>query len=174
MFDEPRSPRAAHLAHPAYRVRVSDDLEDLYRETIMDHARAPHHFGLRDGAAAESHQLNPTCGDEVTVRLHLAQPGARVASLSWEGHGCAISQASASLLSDLVSDLQPAELRARITEFREMMRSRGAVQGDEELLGDAVVLGGASRYVARVKCAMLAWVAVEDALAKLPESALVP
>jgi nitrogen fixation NifU-like protein len=146
---------------------VSDDLEDLYRETIMDHARAPHHFGLREGAAAESHQLNPTCGDEVTVRLHLAPAGERVAGISWEGHGCAISQASASLLSDLVVDLPAAELSRRIAEFREMMRSRGQREGDEELLGDAVVLRGAARYVARVKCAMLSWVAAEDALAQL-------
>jgi nitrogen fixation NifU-like protein len=150
---------------------VSDDLEDLYRETIMDHARAPHHFGLRAGAAAESHQLNPTCGDEVTVQLHVSADGERVESLSWEGHGCAISQASASLLSDLVIDLPTADLTHRIDEFREMMRSRGQVEGDEELLGDAVVLGGASRYVARVKCAMLSWVAAEDALAKLPQAA---
>jgi nitrogen fixation NifU-like protein len=150
---------------------VSDDLEDLYRETIMDHARAPHHFGLREGAAAESHQLNPTCGDEVTVRLHTNAAGDRVESLSWEGHGCAISQASASLLSDLVVDLTTVDLSHRIDEFREMMRSRGAVEGDEELLGDAVVLSGASRYVARVKCAMLSWVAAEDALMKLPQAA---
>ena len=150
---------------------MSDDLEDLYRETIMDHARAPHHFGLREGAAAESHQLNPTCGDEVTVRLHTNAAGDRVESLSWEGHGCAISQASASLLSDLVVDLTTADLSHRIDEFREMMRSRGAVEGDEALLGDAVVLSGASRYVARVKCAMLSWVAVEDALTKLPQAA---
>lgn len=143
------------------------DLEDLYRETIMDHARSPHHFGLRDGAAAESHQLNPTCGDEVTVRLHTDETGGRVESISWEGHGCAISQASASLLSDLVEDLEPAELSRRIDEFREMMRSRGEFEGDEELLGDAVVFSGASRYVARVKCAMLSWVAVEEALAQL-------
>ncbi|MFC4244287.1 Fe-S cluster assembly sulfur transfer protein SufU [Gryllotalpicola reticulitermitis] len=150
---------------------MSDDLEDLYRETIMDHARTPHHFGLRDGAAAESHQLNPTCGDEVTVRVHLNDAGDRIEALSWEGHGCAISQASASLLSDLVDELEPADLRSRVDEFREMMRSRGTIEGDEERLGDAVVLQGASRYIARVKCAMLSWVAVEDALAKLPQAA---
>jgi nitrogen fixation NifU-like protein len=149
---------------------VSDDLEDLYRETIMDHARAPHHFGLRDGGSAESHQLNPTCGDEVTVRLHLAE-GGNVESISWEGRGCAISQASASLLADLVHDLAPDELEERIVNFREMMRSRGQVAGDEQLLGDAVVLQGASRYVARVKCAMLSWVALEDALTRLPHAA---
>lgn len=146
---------------------MSDDLEDLYRETIMDHARTPHHYGLRDGAAAESHQLNPTCGDEVTVRLHLNPARDRVESISWEGHGCAISQASASLLSDIVDELEPADLTRRIAEFREMMRSRGTIEGDEQLLGDAVVLGGASRYLARVKCAMLSWLAVEDALASI-------
>jgi nitrogen fixation NifU-like protein len=147
---------------------MSDDLEDLYRETIMDHARAPHHYGLRDGAAAESHQLNPTCGDEVTVRVHVDEASGRISSLSWEGHGCAISQSSTSLLTDIVDDLEVDDLRHRIGEFREMMRSRGAVEGDEDLLGDAVVLQGASKFVARVKCAMLGWVAVEDALAKLP------
>ncbi|MCL2515225.1 MAG: SUF system NifU family Fe-S cluster assembly protein [Microbacteriaceae bacterium] len=146
---------------------MSDDLEDLYRETIMDHARSPHHYGLREGAAAESHQLNPTCGDEVTVRVHVDGASGRIASLSWEGHGCAISQSSTSLLTDIARDLEVDDLRHRIDEFREMMRSRGAVAGDEDLLGDAVVLQGASRFIARVKCAMLGWVAVEDALAKL-------
>jgi nitrogen fixation NifU-like protein len=142
-------------------------LEDLYRETIMDHARRPHGSGLRDGASAESHQLNPTCGDEVTVRLHIDPETGRVASVSWEGHGCAISQASASMLSDLVDGLEPGQLQQRIDAFRELMRSRGEAEGDEDLLGEAVTLVGVSRYVARVKCAMLSWVAVEDALSRL-------
>ncbi len=142
------------------------DLADLYRDVVLDHARTPHGFGLRDGAAAESHQLNPTCGDEVTVRLHLGPEGA-IEGLSWEGHGCAISQSSASILADLAPGDSPEQLRSRIAGFRAMMRSRGEVEGDEALLGDAVVFQSASRYVARVKCAMLAWVAVEDALLKL-------
>lgn len=142
-------------------------LRTLYQEVIMDHARRPHGVGLRQPASAESHQLNPTCGDEVTLQLHANDAGDRIESVSWEGHGCAISQASASLLTDLVQDLDADAVRERIAAFREMMQSRGAIEGDEELLGDAIVFSGASRYVARVKCAMLSWVALEDALQRL-------
>ncbi len=141
-------------------------LSGLYQEVIMDHSRRPHGFGLREPSAAESHQINPTCGDEVTVRLHANDTGDRIDSISWEGHGCAISQASASLLSDLVHDLDAASVTERIAAFRTMMHSKGTIDGDEELLGDAIVFSGASRYVARVKCAMLSWVAVEDALTR--------
>jgi nitrogen fixation NifU-like protein len=145
----------------------SSALSDLYQEVIMDHARRPHGYGLKSPSAAESHQVNPTCGDEVTVRLHVTDAGDRIESISWEGHGCAISQASASLLSDLAHDLDPAALTERIGAFRELMRSKGTIEGDEDLLGDAVVFSGASRYVARIKCAMLSWVAVEDALTRI-------
>lgn len=141
-------------------------LEALYTELVMDHARTPEGKGLADGAAAESHQYNPTCGDEVTLRLHLDADG-RVERVSWDGHGCTISQASASMLASLVEHEDPTRLRERIDGFREMMRSRGQLAGDEELLGDAVVFQSASRYVARVKCAMLAWVAAEAALDQL-------
>lgn len=141
-------------------------MESLYQEVILDLARHPHGQGLEDGAAAESHQVNPTCGDEITLQLHLEPGTDRINSVRWEGHGCAISQASASLFSDLASGLTTDELAVRIDSFRTAMRSRGTIEPDEELLGDAVALGGVSRYVARVKCAMLAWVAGEDALAK--------
>ncbi len=146
-------------------------LEDLYREVILDHARERHGFGLHEGAAAHSHQVNPTCGDEVTVQLHLDGAGG-IAELTWEGQGCAISQASVSILAGLVHDDDPELLRRRIAAFRELMQSRGEVEGDEELLGDAVVFQGASRYVARVKCAMLGWVAAEHALAALSRPVL--
>jgi nitrogen fixation NifU-like protein len=141
-------------------------LEDLYREVILDHARSPHGFGLHEGAAADSHQVNPTCGDEVTVQLHMSESG-DIGEISWEGHGCAISQASTSILASLVHGDDPELLRRRVAAFRELMQSRGEAEGDEDLLGDAVVFQGASRYVARVKCAMLGWVATEDALARL-------
>ena len=141
-------------------------LRDLYQEVIMDHARRPHGYGLTEPSAAESHQLNPTCGDEVTLRVRVDASGRRVEAVSWEGHGCAISQASASLLSDVIRDLDRDAVNARIDAFRTMMQSKGTIEGDEELLGDAVVLAGASRYVARIKCAMLAWVALEDALTR--------
>jgi nitrogen fixation NifU-like protein len=147
---------------------ASRELETLYQQVILDHAKEKHGFGLRsagEGAGAavgESHQINPTCGDEVTLRLHRAESGGL--SISWEGQGCSISTASASVLSDLVDDLSEAELRTRIDAFRELMQSKGAVEGDEELLGDAVALGGVSRYVTRIKCAMLPWVALEHTL----------
>lgn len=145
---------------------ASRELEGLYQQLILDHAREKHGFGLREGGAAESHQLNPTCGDEVTLRVHRAAAGGRVDGVSWEGQGCSISTASASLLADAVVDLSDAELAERITAFRELMHSKGAIEGDEELLGDAVALAGVSKYVTRIKCAMLPWVALEDALAK--------
>ncbi len=141
------------------------DLQNLYQQVILDHAREKHGFGLREDAAASSHQYNPTCGDEVTLGVHPTADG-RIQSISWEGHGCSISTASASLLSDLVADADPAQLRTAVAAFRELMQSKGTLEGDEEVLGDAVALAGVSKYITRVKCAMLPWVALEDALAK--------
>jgi nitrogen fixation NifU-like protein len=145
---------------------TSSDLQNLYQELILDHSRAPHGFGLRDEVKAQSHQLNPTCGDEITLQVHLADDRT-IEAIAWEGHGCAISQASASLLADLVEGMTVPEVQTRIDAFREAMRSRGKIDPDEELLGDAAVLGSVSKYVARVKCAMLGWVAAEDAMRKL-------
>ncbi|HEX5858973.1 MAG TPA: SUF system NifU family Fe-S cluster assembly protein [Microbacterium sp.] len=145
----------------------SGELQAMYQQVILDHSRTPHGFGLRGDAPAQSHQVNPTCGDEVTLEVHLGRDGG-IEELRWEGHGCAISQASASLLADLAEGLSTDDLTTRIESFRTAMRSRGRIEPDEELLGDAVVLGGVSRYVARVKCAMLAWVAAEDAITRLP------
>jgi nitrogen fixation NifU-like protein len=143
------------------------DLASLYQELILDHAKRPHGYGLVQDPSAQSHQLNPTCGDEITLQLNVADDGT-LRSVTWEGHGCAISQSSASLMAQLFDGLPVGELEPRIESFRTMMRSRGTVEPDEDLLGDAAVLSGASRFVARVKCAMLAWVAAEDALTQLP------
>ena len=144
---------------------MSTGLGNLYQEVILDLARRPHAKGLEEGAAASSHQINPTCGDEVTLQLHL--DGDRIDRIRWDGDGCAISQSSASILADLAPGLTPEELQVRIDAFRVAMRSKGRIEPDEELLGDAVVLGGVSKYTARVKCAMLAWVAAEAALLQL-------
>lgn len=144
---------------------ASRELEGMYQQVILDHAKQKHGFGLRDEASGSSHQVNPTCGDEVTLQVHRAADGS-LASISWEGQGCSISTASASLLSDLIDELPETEVRRRIDAFRELMQSKGAIEGDDELLGDAVALGGVSRYITRIKCAMLPWVAMEDALAK--------
>ena len=147
---------------------MSGSMESLYQEVILDLAKHPRAKGLLPDADAESHQLNPTCGDEITLQLRLAPGTDRVAHLAWDGHGCAISQASASILADLAPTLTTGDLLGRIDLFRTAMRSRGTIVPDEELLGDAVALSGVSRYSARVKCAMLAWVAAEAAVATLP------
>jgi len=144
---------------------VDSELERLHELVIVDHAKTPRGFGLVAGAAAESRQLNPTCGDEVTLQLHISDRV--IVAVTWEGQGCSISQASASLLTELAGGLTIAELTDRIGIFRELLRSGGTDVAGEDALGDAIVLQGVARYPARVKCAMLAWVAAEAALAQL-------
>lgn len=162
---------------------TSRDLQQLYQQIILDHAKARHGYSaeplapLADEAAAghggpriaESHQVNTTCGDEVTVRVAVngaAQggDGERVEELVWCGAGCSISMASASVLSDTVRGTNTRNSRALLDSFREMLRSRGTIEPDEETMGDAAAFAGVSRYPARVKCAMLPWVAFEAAL----------
>lgn len=140
-------------------------LEQLYQQIILDHAKNPHGRGLVAGEES-SHQRNPVCGDEITLALRWDATTGSVAGVGWEGAGCSISQASASLFSDEAAGKSPVELRAFIEEFREALRSRGAIELDEERFGDAAALSGVSKYVARVKCAMLAWVAAEDLLTR--------
>lgn len=145
---------------------MSAELQQLYQQIILEHAKARHGDGLADpppGAlSGESHQLNPTCGDEITLRAVL--DGSNVDGISWEGQGCSISMASASVLTDLVAGLNQDEVAGLVENFREVMRSRGSVEADEEVLGDAAAFSGVARYPARVKCAMLAWVALEEAM----------
>ena len=147
-------------------------LEQLYQQIILDHSKHPHGVGLEVGEET-SHQRNPVCGDEITLALRWNAAGDRIEAIAWEGAGCSISQSSASLLATLAeesadegSPWTPEQLTALIEEFREALRSRGAIPLDEERFGDAAALSGVSRYVARVKCAMLAWVAAEDLLAR--------
>ena len=149
-------------------------LEQLYQQIILDHSKHPHGVGLEVGEET-SHQRNPVCGDEITLALRWSEAGDRIVGVAWEGAGCSISQSSASLLATLAeesadegSPWTPEELAALIEEFREALRSRGATPLDEERFGDAAALSGVSRYVARVKCAMLAWVAAEDLLTRRP------
>ena len=136
-------------------------LETMYQEIILDHYRKPHHKGLRQPYDAQVHHVNPTCGDEITLRVKL--DGDTVSDVSYDSVGCSISQASASVLSDLVigRDVETA-LRAH-TEFVALMQSRGEAVPDEEILEDAVAFVGVSKYPARVKCALLSWMAWKDA-----------
>lgn len=147
-------------------------LEQLYQQIILDHAKHPHGVGLAAGEIT-SHQRNPVCGDEITLALRWDAAGQRVQAVAWEGAGCSISQASASLLATLAEEsvadgaaYTRDEVIALIDQFREALRSRGAMPLDEDRFGDAAALSGVSKYVARVKCAMLAWVAAEDLLAR--------
>ncbi len=144
------------------------NLDELYQEVILDHYKRPRGVGLREPFEGESHQVNPTCGDEITLRVHLQ--GDRVADLSYENVGCSISKASASVLYELVKDAKVDDALARLAEFTELMNSKGQGEGDEETLEDAVAFAGVSKYPMRVKCALLGWMAFKDALVRAEAS----
>jgi nitrogen fixation NifU-like protein len=138
--------------------------ESIYQEIILDHYKHPHHRGLREPFEAEVRHLNPTCGDEITLRVHLE--GDAVADISYDGAGCSISQASASVMTDLLIGKNVDEALAVHDEFLQLMHSRGELEPDEDVLEDAVAFRGVSRLTARVKCALLAWMAWKDAVAQ--------
>ncbi|MFI6070879.1 Fe-S cluster assembly sulfur transfer protein SufU [Actinoplanes sp. NPDC051343] len=139
-------------------------LEGLYQEIILDHYKHPHGRGLRDPFSGEAHHVNPTCGDEITVRV--AMSSSDISDISYDGLGCSISQASASVLHELLSG-QNVESAAGIHEaFVALMQGRGQVEPDEDVLGDAVAFAGVAKFPARVKCALLPWMAFKDAAAR--------
>ena len=144
-------------------------LEQMYQEIILDHYRNPHRHGLREPFDAESFQIKPTCGDEVTLRVAL--DGDRVADVSYEAMGCSISQAATSVLTDLVVGRTVAESASTMDAFMEMVQSRGQVEPDEDVLQDAVAFAGVARYPARVKCALLGWMAFKDAVGRVDAGA---
>jgi nitrogen fixation protein NifU and related proteins len=154
-------------------------LESMYQEIILDHYRNPHHRGLREPFDAEVHHVNPVCGDEVTLRV-LLKPlpagdngagQAVVEDVSYDSLGCSISQASASVLTDLVIG-KPVDEAMRINQaFLELMQSKGEGEPDEDVLEDAVAFAGVSKYPARIKCALLGWMAWKDATARALEEA---
>ncbi|MET0135766.1 MAG: Fe-S cluster assembly sulfur transfer protein SufU [Kibdelosporangium sp.] len=139
-------------------------MEQLYQEIILDHYKNPHGRGLRDPFDAESFQVNPTCGDEVTLRVKL--DGETVTDVSYEGQGCSISQASTSVLTDLVVGRSVGEAFKTLDAFTELMQGRGKVEPDEDVLEDAIAFAGVSKYPARVKCALLGWMAFKDAVSR--------
>jgi nitrogen fixation NifU-like protein len=155
-------------------------LDQLYQQVILDHYREKHGGGLRGPAGtpdapavvdadlvwAQSRQVNPLCGDEMTLRVAVQHGTGTVRDVAWEGEGCSISQASASVLHDLTVGQEPAQVRKIVDEFRGMIRSRGSVDPDEAVLGDGVAFAGVGRHANRVKCAMLGWTAFEDALTR--------
>jgi nitrogen fixation NifU-like protein len=140
----------------------------MYQEIILDHYRHPHHKGLREEFDTEVHHVNPTCGDEVTLRIKLSgdESGQIVEDVSYDCEGCSISQASTSVLADLVIGKPVGEALATERAFNELLTSRGLIEPDEDVLEDAIAFAGVSKYPARVKCALLSWMAWKDALAQ--------
>lgn len=144
-------------------------LEEMYKEVILDHYRAPHGKGLRQPFDTEVHHVNPTCGDEITLRVTLSEDADewRIEDISYDSQGCSISQASASVMYDQLGERSLAQALAAVDEFSALMRSATQeAELDEELLGDAVAFSGVARYPARIKCALLAWMAFKDAAAR--------
>jgi len=143
--------------------------ESLYQELILEHYKHPQGRGLREPYDAEVHHVNPTCGDEITLRVKLkdgADGTRHVADVSYEGQGCSISQAAASVLHELATGSTVEETLSVVDEFTRLMHGRGQVEPDEAVLGDAVAFAGVAKYPARVKCALLAWMAYKDAVVR--------
>lgn len=138
------------------------DLDSLYQEIILDHYRHPHHAGLREPFEAEVHHVNPTCGDEVTLRVHLAEDGS-VSDVSYDAEGCSISQASTSVMADLVIGRPLDEALRTHESFLTLMQGKGQVEPDEDVLEDGIAFAGVAKFPARVKCALLSWMAFKDA-----------
>jgi len=141
---------------------------DLSQELILEHSKRPQHAGLREPFDAEVHHINPTCGDEVTLRVDVTGtgPDAVVTDISYAAQGCSISVASTSVLAEEVIGHPVDEALETFEAMRTMLTSKGQVAGDEDVIGDGVAFAGVSKYPARVKCALLGWTAFTDALAR--------
>lgn len=136
-------------------------IDQLYQEIILDHYKHPHGRGLRDPFQGEAHHVNPTCGDEITLRVT-----EDLSDISYDGVGCSISQASASVLYELLKGRTPADASGIHEAFVELMQGRGQIEPDEDVLGDGIAFAGVAKYPARVKCALLPWMAFKDAAAR--------
>ncbi|HZB67061.1 MAG TPA: SUF system NifU family Fe-S cluster assembly protein [Ornithinibacter sp.] len=139
---------------------------DLYQELILEHYKRPVRAGLREPFEAEVRHVNPTCGDEVTLRVHVSRRGgdAVVEDVSYDAMGCSISVASASILAEEITGGSVTHARETYESMHSMLTSKGEDPGDEEKIGDGVALAGVAKYPARIKCALLSWMAFSDAL----------
>jgi nitrogen fixation NifU-like protein len=140
-------------------------LDGLYQEIILDHYKHPHGRGLRDPFSGEAHHVNPTCGDEITVRVAVSG-SSDISDISYDGLGCSISQASASVLHELLSGRDATSVAGIHEAFVALMQGRGQVEPDEDVLGDGIAFAGVAKFPARVKCALLPWMAFKDAAAR--------
>ncbi len=146
---------------------MSAELDTLYQEIILDHYKNPLNAGLREPYEAEVHHVNPTCGDEVTLRVHLAD--GIVSDVSYDAEGCSISQASSSVMTDLLIGKPIDEAMTIHESFLTLMQGKGTVEPDEEVLEDGIAFAGVAKFPARVKCALLGWMAWKDAVARATE-----
>lgn len=146
------------------------NLESMYQEVILDHYKNPQFAGLRDPYEAEVHHVNPSCGDELTLRVHLSEDGKTVEDVSYDAEGCSISQASTSVMAEEIRGKSVDEAMAKLEEFEAMVTSRGKREGDPDVIGDGIAFAGVSRYPARVKCALLGWKAFQAATADALET----
>ena len=137
------------------------ELDSLYQEVILDHYKHPLNKGLSENYGAQVHHVNPSCGDEIT--LNVTAIDGKISAITWDGVGCSISQASVSIASDLLVNKSFAEADAILNEFTELMQSKGTKEGNPDVLEDAVALAGVSKFPARIKCALLGWMAIKDA-----------
>jgi len=140
------------------------ELDSLYQEVILDHYKHPQHKSLSPNPTVQVHHVNTSCGDEITLNLHTN--GTSVEDISWDGVGCSISQASTSVVSDLVRGKSISEALTIIDSFQAMIQSKGNDAGNEDVLGDGVAFAGVAKFPARVKCALLGWMAVKDAISQ--------
>jgi nitrogen fixation NifU-like protein len=140
------------------------ELDSLYQEVILDHYKHPQHKSLSPNPTVQVQHVNTSCGDEITLNLHTN--GTYVEDITWDGVGCSISQASTSVVSDLVRGKSIAEALTIIDSFQAMIQSKGNDAGNEDVLGDGVAFAGVAKFPARVKCALLGWMAVKDAISQ--------
>ncbi len=139
-------------------------MDSLYQEIILDHYKHPHGAGLREPFEAEVHHVNPTCGDEITLRVHL--DGETVSDVSYDAQGCSISQASVSVLNDLVVGKSVTDGMTVLDSFTGLMQGKGQVEPDEDVLEDGIAFAGVAQFPARIKCALLGWMAWKDAVSQ--------
>ena len=144
-------------------------LEQMYQEVILDHYKHPQHAGLRDPYEAEVHHVNTSCGDEVTLRVHLSEDNSTVLDVSYDAMGCSISQAATSVMAEELVGQSVENALGKLAEFETMVTSRGTIEGDEDVIGDGIAFAGVSKYPARVKCALLGWKAFEAATREASE-----
>lgn len=144
-------------------------LEQMYQEVILDHYKHPQHKGLRDPFDTEVHHVNPSCGDELTLRVKLSEDGKTVNDVSYDAVGCSISQASTSVMAEEIVGRPVDEAMTKLQAFEKMIVSRGQEEGDEDIIGDGVAFSGVAKYPARVKCALLGWKAFQAATAEALE-----